>query len=96
VQNLTEIIGWASSLILLLTIAKQVHKQWASGETEGVSRWLFIGQMAASVGFAIYSYLVDNRVFVFTNALMVLNGLVGYMVLRRNRRRRGNCVNLTG
>jgi MtN3 and saliva related transmembrane protein len=88
VQNLTNVIGWASSLILLLTIAKQVHKQWSSGETKGVSRWLFIGQMAASIGFAIYSYLVDNPVFVFTNSMMVLNGLVGYLVLRRNRRRR--------
>jgi MtN3 and saliva related transmembrane protein len=88
VQNLTEAIGWASSLILLLTIAKQIHTQWASGETKGVSRWLFIGQMAASIGFAIYSYLVNNPVFVCTNSLMVVNGLVGYIVLRRNRRRR--------
>ena len=78
-----------SSIILLLTIGKQVHKQWASGETEGVSRMLFIGQMAASVGFAVYSWLVDNRVFVVTNALMVVNGLVGYLILARNRRRQG-------
>ena len=90
VKNVTDIIGWASSIIFLLTIAKQVHKQWASGETEGVSRWLFVGQMTASFGFAVYSWLVDNRVFIFTNSLMVLNGLAGYLVVVRNRRRHGS------
>ena len=90
VKNIADIIGWASSLILLLTIAKQVHKQWASGETEGVSRWLFIGQMTASFGFAVYSWMVDNQIFVFTNCLMVLNGLAGYLVVRRNKRRYGS------
>ena len=43
-----EIIGWASSIILLLTLIKQVYKQWKDGETEGVSKWLFIGQLFAS------------------------------------------------
>ena len=86
-MGLTEVIGWASSFILLLTIGKQVQKQWASGQSEGISTWLFLGQMAASLGFAIYSWLVGNRVFVFTNVLMVVNGLVGYIILQRNRRR---------
>ena len=86
-MNATEVIGWASSVILLLTIGKQVHKQWASGSAEGVSTWLFAGQMAASVGFAIYSYLVNNKVFVFTNSLMVVNALIGWVIVQRNRRR---------
>lgn len=86
-MNATEVIGWASSLILLLTIGKQVHKQWASGSAEGVSTWLFAGQMAASVGFAVYSYLVNNKVFVFTNSLMVVNALIGWVIVHRNRRR---------
>jgi uncharacterized protein with PQ loop repeat len=85
--GLTEVIGWASSFILLLTIGKQVQKQWASGQSEGISTWLFLGQMAASVGFAIYSWLVGNSVFVFTNVLMVVNGLAGYIILQRNRKR---------
>ena len=87
IVNSTEIVGWASSVVLLLTIGKQVQKQWSSGASEGVSKWLFIGQMAASIGFAIYSWLVQNTVFVFTNSLMVLNGLVGFLILQRNRRR---------
>ena len=86
-MNATELIGWTSSVILLLTIGKQVHKQWESGTAEGVSTWLFTGQMAASFGFAIYSWLVDNKVFVFTNSLMVVNGLLGWIIVQRNRRR---------
>jgi uncharacterized protein with PQ loop repeat len=84
---MTESIGWISSLILVLTIGKQVFKQWHDGSSEGVSKWLFIGQMAASLGFTIYSVLVRNWVFVVTNAIMVLNGILGYLITRRHRRR---------
>ena len=85
--NGTDLIGWASSVILVLTIAKQVYKQWEAGSSEGVSKWLFIGQMAASVGFTVYSFLVRNWVFVVTNALMLVNALVGYAIVLRHRRR---------
>ena len=74
---MTEIIGWASSLILLLTLIKQVYKQWKDGETEGVSKWLFVGQLFASIGFTIYSYLVSNWVFTITNALLTINNIIG-------------------
>ncbi len=77
---MTEVIGWVSSLILVFTIGKQVYKQWSEGKSEGVSIWLFVGQIAASVGFAIYSFLVWNPVFIFTNSLMVLNGVAGLTV----------------
>jgi MtN3 and saliva related transmembrane protein len=85
--NFSEVVGWTSSIVLVLTLFVQVRKQWITGESKGVSMWLFIGQMAASVGFAAYSWMVGNTVFVFTNSLMVLNGLAGFMVLRRNRKR---------
>ena len=77
---MTEVIGWVSSLILVFTIGKQVYKQWSEGKSEGVSIWLFVGQIAASVGFAVYSFLVWNPVFIFTNSLMVLNGVAGLAV----------------
>jgi uncharacterized protein with PQ loop repeat len=88
----SEVLGWTSSFVLLLTLFVQVRKQWKSGESEGVSIWLFVGQMAASIGFATYSWMVGNTVFVFTNSLMVLNGLAGFVVLRRNRSRRSAVV----
>jgi len=84
---LTEVIGWASSFILVLTIARQVYKQWQEGTSEGVSKWLFIGQMMASSGFTLYSWLVHNWVFVVTNALMLANGLAGLFIVLHHRRR---------
>ncbi len=77
---MTEVIGWVSSLILVFTIGKQVYKQWSEGKSEGVSKWLFVGQIAASVGFAVDSFLVWNPVFIFTNSLMVLNGIAGLAI----------------
>jgi MtN3 and saliva related transmembrane protein len=81
-----QAIGWASSAVLVVTLGKQVWKQWQEGKSEGISRWLFIGQTAASTGFTIYSVLVKDWVFVVTNALMLLNGLLGYVILAKNRR----------
>ncbi len=82
-----DILGWASSLILLITISRQIYKQWQEGSSEGVSIWLFVGQVAASLGFTIYSVMVHNWVFVVTNALMLVNGLIGYLITLHNRRR---------
>ena len=89
--DLTSLVGWASSAVLLLTIAQQVWKQWKEGASEGISKWLFVGQLAASAGFTVYSVLKRDWVFVSTNAAMVASALVGWIILRRNRRsaRRG-------
>ncbi|HVF54691.1 MAG TPA: SemiSWEET family transporter [Pyrinomonadaceae bacterium] len=84
---MTEAIGWVSSFILVLTIAKQVHKQWKEGSSENVSKWLFIGQLAASGGFLVYSVLDGNAVFIATNALMLVNGLLGLGIVLHHRRR---------
>lgn len=81
-----EVIGWISSVILVATIATQVHKQYKSHSAEGVSRWLFLGQMAASLGFTIYSFVVHNWVFVVTNAVMTCNAVAGWLIYRRNVR----------
>ncbi|HEX5753652.1 MAG TPA: PQ-loop repeat-containing protein [Archangium sp.] len=82
----SEAIGWFSSFVLVLTIAQQVYKQWRSGSSQGVSRWLFVGQLTASTGFTLYSVLVDNWVFVVTNALMLLSALLGLAIVLKHRR----------
>jgi MtN3 and saliva related transmembrane protein len=85
-----EIIGWASSLILLLTLVKQVYKQWKEGTGEGVSKWLFVGQLFASVGFTVYSFMVGNWVFTVTNGLLTINNIIGislYFYFRRHNAR---------
>ena len=84
---MTEAIGWISSIILVLTIARQIYKQWQEGSSEGVSKWLFVGQMTASAGFTIYSWLVENWVFVVTNTLMLCNALIGYGIVQHHRRK---------
>jgi uncharacterized protein with PQ loop repeat len=83
---MTEAIGWASSLLLLATIAKQIHKQWQDRTSEGVSKWLFLGQLGASLGFSIYSYLVHNWVFVVTNLLMAASAVLGMVIVLHHRR----------
>ena len=96
--DVTEAIGWFSSLVLLATISKQIYKQWASGSSEGVSKWLFVGQITASAGFTLYSWLVSNWVFVATNALMLLSALVGLGIVIHHRRaeKRGGSGATTG
>ncbi len=82
-----EVIGWASSFILVLTLARQVWTQWKADSVEGVSKWLFVGQIAASLGFIVYSALLKNYVFLGTNVLLIVNSFVGLFVVRHHRRR---------
>jgi uncharacterized protein with PQ loop repeat len=84
---LTELIGWAAAAILLLTIGRQVYSQWRDGTAQGVSKWLFIGQVTASSGFVVYSWLLANWVFVVTNVLMLTTALLGEWVYLRNKQR---------
>lgn len=86
-MNGVDWIGWASSAVLLMTLGQQVKKQWQSSESRGVSRWLFAGQLIASLGFSLYSYLLENWVFLLTNLLLVINALLGAWVTWKNRRR---------
>jgi MtN3 and saliva related transmembrane protein len=83
-----ELIGWTSSLILLATLVKQVYKQWRDRTSEGISKWLFVGQLGASVGFTVYSYLVGSWVFMVTNSLLTINNIIGiglYFYFRRRQ-----------
>lgn len=83
---MTEWVGWTSSAILLATLIRQVYTQWRQHTVAGVSKWLFIGQLAASTGFLIYSVLVDNWVFVFTNAALLVTAIIGQLIYLRNAR----------
>lgn len=85
-MTLADAIGWAASAILIATLLRQVYTQWRERTTEGVSRWLFIGQLFASIGFTTYSWMVGNRVFVVTNAVLLVTAIVGQLIFWRNRR----------
>jgi|SRR5688572_3043107 len=84
---MTELIGWSASAILLITIIKQVRKQWQTGSNEGVSKWLFVGQVASSLGFTVYSALTGNWVFIVTNAALLVSNITGVYIYFRNRER---------
>ena len=81
-----DIVGWAASAILLATLSRQIVTQWNDKSARGVSRWLFAGQMAASTGFIVYSWMLDNWVFIVTNALILLTAVVGEVGLVVRRR----------
>jgi uncharacterized protein with PQ loop repeat len=83
----TEMIGWLAATLLLATISRQVYTQWRDRTTQGVSSWLFIGQLTASTGFVVYSWLLGNWVFVVTNSLLVAAAAVGQWMYLRNKRR---------
>lgn len=81
-----DAVGWAASAVLLATLARQTWRQWKDPDPRGVSHWLFIGQIAASSGFVVYSWLVGNWVFIVTNALILATAITGQLVDLRSRR----------
>lgn len=80
-------IGWVASAILIATLARQIVKQAQSREqdAQAVSKWLFAGQCAASVGFVIYSVLVGNWVFIVTNSCVLITAIVGQIMMTRRK-----------
>lgn len=80
------VIGWAASTILVVTIVYQVIRQWRTGTSKGVSRWLFVGEILASLGFVAYSAHVGNLVFVVTNAVLFLANIAGLGIVLYHRR----------
>jgi MtN3 and saliva related transmembrane protein len=83
----TDLIGWSAATILLLTIGRQVFTEWRDRSTRGLSRWLFVGQLMASIGFVVYSWLLGNWVFLATNLLMLATAGTGQWIYMRNKRR---------
>ena len=82
-----DVIGWAAAAILLLTIGRQVFTEWRDGSTQGLSKWLFVGQLAASTGFVVYSWLLGNWVFLATNLLILATAGIGQGIYLRNKHR---------
>ena len=88
-MSYVELIGWGSSAILLATIGRQVYTQWKTRATQGVSKWLFVGQISASTGYTVYSALLHNWVFVTSNVALLCTALLGQVIFLRNRRHKG-------
>jgi len=82
-----DVIGWLASSVLLATLVRQIVIMAHDRNAQGVSRWLFIGQCVASVGFIAYSLMVDNLVFVATNAAILVTAIVGQCIVARRKSR---------
>ncbi len=85
-MTLQESVGWLSALILIATLWRQVVQQWQSPSAEGVSRWLFLGQVSANAGFIVYSVMLDSVVFIVVNSVLLCVSIVGLVSLQLKRR----------
>lgn len=84
-MKVEDLLGWLSSIILVITLFVQVRKQWHDDTSRGVSPFLFIGQLAASLGFLLYAMQIDNWVFIATNSLTSLAAVLGLWITRRHQ-----------
>lgn len=82
-----DVIGWLASAVLLATLIRQIVATARDPDAKGVSRWLFAGQCVASIGFIVYSLMVDNLVFVATNCAILATAVVGQFVVSRRKSR---------
>lgn len=74
--------------MLIATLIRQIVKQQQDKEAAGVSKWLFIGQCAASAGFVAYSILVGNWVFIVTNSAVLATAIVGQALAAKRKKAR--------
>jgi uncharacterized protein with PQ loop repeat len=81
-----QAIGWAASAVLVGMLATQIGRQWRQGTSQGVSRWLFVGQLVASSLFTVYSVLVRDPVFIVTNGAMAVGAALGLALVVWHRR----------
>ena len=81
-----QAIGWAASAVLVGMLATQIGRQWRQGTSQGVSRWLFVGQLVASSLFTVYSVFVRDLVFVVTNGAMAVGAALGLALVVWHRR----------
>ena len=82
-----DVIGWLASAVLLATLIRQIVTMARDDNAQGVSRWLFVGQCVASVGFIAYSLMVGSLVFVATNAAILMTAIVGQCIVARRKSR---------
>ena len=83
-----QLVGWAAVGALFLTMTGQAWKQWRDRVKHGVSKYFFVGQVAASMLFLAYSVMKGDRVFVVGNALVLTASVAGGAILLYNRARR--------
>jgi hypothetical protein len=82
-----DLVGWLSSATLVATLARQLHTQATKGNGQALSRWLFVGQIAASLGFIAYSWMLRNPVFLLSNTILLGMAIAGQWLYYRNEKK---------
>jgi MtN3 and saliva related transmembrane protein len=86
-----NILGWTATLVLLVTLLAQIHREVRSGKVDEISPLVFVGQCAASIGFLAYSALVGNLVFIVSNAMILVVALLGVWVRQHLKVKTARC-----
>ena len=84
-MELEKVIGWAAVALLFMTMAGQAWKQWKDNVKRGIGKLFFVGQIAASTLFLLYSAMIGDRVFVVGNAMVLAAAIAGGSILWFNR-----------
>ncbi len=85
---LQEIIGWGSALVLLPTFGVQTYRQWHERHRHAgpTSLWFFILAFVGTLGQFVYSWMVNNWVYLALNGCLVVNNAIGLgIAIHRSR-----------
>ena len=74
-----ELIGWGSAAILVPAFATQTYRQWQDRHkpVAMTSVWFFALVLLGTFGQFVYSWLVNNWVYLALNGILVVNNLIG-------------------
>ena len=77
-----EIIGWGSALVLLPTFGVQTYRQWHDRHEHAgaVSLWFFVLALVGTAGQFVYSWMVNNWVYLALNGCLVVNNAIGLAI----------------
>ena len=83
-----ELIGWGSALVLLPTFGVQTYRQWHDRyeHVGATSLWFFILALIGTAGQFVYSWMVNNWVYLVLNGCLVVNNAIGLAIaIHRSR-----------
>jgi uncharacterized protein with PQ loop repeat len=74
-----ELIGWGSALVLLPTFGVQTYRQWHDRHehVSATSLWFFILAVIGTFGQFVYSWMVNNWVYLALNGVLTVNNAIG-------------------
>ncbi|MBT4805679.1 PQ-loop repeat-containing protein [Candidatus Woesearchaeota archaeon] len=64
-MDITQILGWAATILFSIMLIPQIIKTIKSRDTKGVSLLLFITYLVANIIALIYAYLIAEQPLIF-------------------------------